>query len=143
MARLVPGILAHPDVLDKFMIWYMDGPRYRRQHLGAAKCETMRRKGIMQKQWTIEARADFADQEKNEAITRTVQRAAALVSATISLLSDGVKPQVVAFCDDWFGNHEDIDLLAKSLGEDTPTELGKQEDVSDDLLQAIKDMGVK
>jgi hypothetical protein len=97
----------------------------------------------MQKQWTIEARADFADQEKNEAITRTVQRAAALVSATISLLSDGVKPQVVAFCDDWFGNHEDIDLLAKSLGEDTPTELGKQEDVSDDLLQAIKDMGVK
>src|SRR5580693_665073 len=91
VARAQMDILAHPDALDSLIVWRMDDPRYA-QRTGCKEVTT-------QRQWTIEARADFADQEKNDAISEAVRRAAVHINATIALLADGIKPQVVAFSD--------------------------------------------
>lgn len=130
-----PDMLANPDVLDKLIIWRMNDPRYEDR-------ET-RVKGIaMQRQWTIEARADFADQEKNDAITEAVRRAAVHINATLALLADGIKPQVVAFSDDFFVGHQDIALLEDTLGKaiQKHDDIGADGEVSDELLQAARDM---
>lgn len=97
----------------------------------------------MQRQWTIEARADFADAEKNAAITEAVRKAAAHINATLVLLSDGQKPQVVAYSDDFFSGHEDISVLGNPLG-DALASVGDSipaGEVSDELMQAAQDLG--
>src|SRR5271165_3883616 len=94
----VPAVLACPDVLDRLIIWRMADPRYAER----TATPNLKKGKVMQRQWTIEARADFADQEKNDAITEAIRRAAVHVNATIALLADGIKPQVVAFSDDFF-----------------------------------------
>lgn len=95
----------------------------------------------MQRQWTIEARADFADQEKNDVITKAVQQAAVHIHATIALLADGIKPEVVVFSDDFFHGHEDISLLPDTLGAALADHGGTQsESVSEELVQAARDM---
>ena len=94
----------------------------------------------MQRQWTIEARADFADPEKNELITEAVCRAAVHIHAQIALLQDTVKPQVVAFSDDYFTGHNEIALLEDTLGKAIKEHGGDQDSVSAEMLQAVKDM---
>lgn len=129
------AILANPAALDFLILWRMDDPRY---------CDrNTRRKGIhMQRQWTIEARADFADAEKNEAITEAVRRAAVHINATLALLSDGQKPQVVAFSDDFFAGHAEIAVLENKLGDALKAhdDIGDESVVSDELLQAARDI---
>lgn len=96
----------------------------------------------MQRQWTIEARADFKDQEKNDMITKAIKEAAVHVHAVMALLSDGQKPQVVAFSDDFFQGHEDLDLYEDTLGK-AIEEHGDSVvpgEVSDELIQAARDM---
>lgn len=127
-------ILARPDILDQLIIWRMNDPRY--------EDRTTRVKGLaMQRQWTIEARADFADQEKNDMITDAVRRAAVHINATIALLADGVKPQVVAFSDDFFAGHEDIALIEDTLGKAKREHDAEAEEVlSDEMRQAFNDI---
>ena len=130
------NILTNPDVLDRVIIWRMNDPRYRDTR---DRCK----EGNIQRQWTIEARADFADQEKNDAITESVRRAAVHINATIALLADGIKPQVVAFSDDFFAGHEEIALLKDKLGQalaDHAETVGEEAPVSDDMLQALRDV---
>ena len=95
----------------------------------------------MQRQWTIEARADFAEKEKNDAIDQAFKVAAAHINATMVLLSDGQKPQVVCFSDDFFAGHADIEWLGDPLGDaiaqHTPQAGGE---VSSELMQAARDM---
>lgn len=97
----------------------------------------------MQRQWTIEARADFQDQEKNDAITEAVRVAAVHINATIALLADGIKPQVVAFSDDFFAGHDDIALLEDKLGKaiaDHEDKVGDDAPVSSEMMDAMRDM---
>lgn len=96
----------------------------------------------MQRQWTIEARADFADPEKNDAITEAVRRAAVHINATLLLLSDGQPPQVVAFSDDFFAGHKEVALLQDKMGDALRThdDIVEEGTVSDELLQAARDM---
>lgn len=100
----------------------------------------------MQRQWTIEARADFAEKEKNEAIDQAFKVAAAHINATMVLLSDGQKPQVVCFSDDFFAGHQDINWLGDPLGKaiaDHATSSGEVAPVSDEMLAAVRDMQTK
>lgn len=135
-AHTVPDILGNPDVLDKVILWRMNDPRY--------EDRTTRVKGLsMQRQWTIEARADFADQEKNDIISNAVRVAAVHINATIALLADGIKPQVVAFSDDFFAGHQEIALLEDTLGRaiaDHADKVGPEAPVSDEMMQAMRDM---
>lgn len=96
----------------------------------------------MQRQWTIEARADFADTEKNEAITQAIREAAVHVHAVMSLLSDGQKPQVVCFSDDFFEGHAEIALHEDKLGKaiETHSDVMGSGGVSDELLQAAAEL---
>ena len=96
----------------------------------------------MQRQWTIEARADFADAEKNEAITKAFREAAVHVHAVLSLLSDGQKPEVVCYSEDFFSGHADIALHKDTLG-DAISEHGDAMaggGVIDELLAAAAEM---
>lgn len=128
-------ILANPDVLDRLIIWRMDDPRY--------TTRDKEHNHNVQRQWSIEARADFADQEKNDAISEAVRRAAVHINATIALLADGIKPQVVAFSDDFFAGHEDIALMPDSIGAaiaEHAEDVGGEAPVSEEMLQAMRDL---
>lgn len=127
--------LTNNDVLDSLVVWRMNDPRYTDR--------TNRVRGLtMQRQWTIEARADFADPEKNEAITTAIRQAAVHVHAVMALLSDGQAPQVVCFSDDFFDGHQEIklheDKLGKAIEEHGDHMTGGG--VSEELLQAARDM---
>lgn len=127
--------LANPDVLDELVEWRMNDPRYTDR--------TTQVKGLpMQRQWTIEARADFADPEKNEAITKAIREAAVHVHAIMALLSDGQAPQVVCFSDDFMEGNEEIKLHEDKLGQAIAQHGDKMTGggVSDELLQAARDM---
>jgi hypothetical protein len=124
------------DARDQLVAWRMGDPRY--------EDRATRVKGLkMQRQWTIEARADFADRDKNDAITQAIREAAVHVHATMALLSDkGVSPQVVAFSDDFFAGHEEIGLHENKLGKAIHDHTGMCDEapVSDELLAAARDM---
>lgn len=97
----------------------------------------------MQRQWAIEARADFAEQEKNDAVDTAFKVAAAHINATLQLLSDGVKPQVVCFSDDHFLGHKDIDWLGDPLGDAiaaNATASGATAKVNQEMLDALAEM---
>lgn len=96
----------------------------------------------MQRQWTIEGRADFADPEKNEVITRAFREAAVHVHATMALLMDGQAPQVVCFSDDFFDGHQEIKLHEDKLGKAIEAHGDKMSGggVSQELLDAARDM---
>lgn len=95
----------------------------------------------MQRQWTIETRADFADPEKNEAITEAVRLHAVALQATLVLIKDnGVSPQTVCYSDDFFTGHEDIALMKNTLGEALKEDNSEPLAVSDEMMQALRDM---
>ena len=96
----------------------------------------------MQRQWTIEVRADFNDTEKNEAITECVRQHAVAINATVVLIKDnGQVPQTVCYSDDFFTGHEDIGLLENKLGKvlDAQTEETGLA-VSDEMMETMWDM---
>ena len=95
----------------------------------------------MQRQWTIEARVDFADVEKNDAITTAFRNAAVMLNATLALIKDnGIAPQVVCYSDDFFTGHEDIALMEDKLGKVIAASDGETVVVSDEMMQAMRDM---
>lgn len=122
-----------PDIVDALITWRMTDPRYvdRKTKLKGMK---------MQRQWTIEARADFADADKNEAITQAFREAAVHVHAVMALLADGQKPQVVCYSDDFFTGHAEIGLHEDTLGKAIAESKVQEGVVSDELLQAARDM---
>lgn len=93
-------------------------------------------------QWTIEMRAHCSDAER-EAITETVRKLARHGDATLKLLPNAtaMKPEVVCYGDDFFVGHFDVSMLDDSIAEAISAQsLGEDEGVSDELLQAARDM---
>jgi hypothetical protein len=110
--------------LDVLQLEAFTGPGSDRQELiewkmaahgGAAavyKLDTITRGAHMQRQFTIELRVDFADQEKLPALKQVLQQAARHAFATAQLISDNPKStQIAIFSDDFFSGHEEIKLL--------------------------------
>ena len=98
--------------------------------------------GRNQCQWTIEIRAHCDDAER-QALTETISRLARHADATVKLLPNAgaMVPEVVAYGDDFFVGHFDVGLLQDTIGEAIAShDLGKDEGVSDELLQAARDM---
>lgn len=95
----------------------------------------------MQRQWTIEARADFADPDKNEAITEAVRQHAVALNAKLALIKDnGVSPQVVCYSDDFFTGHEDIALLKDTLGAAMAEDASPEAPISDEMMASLREM---
>lgn len=118
---------APEDVLDSLIRWRLqDGQKGEN--------------GMAQRTWKIEARMDFKDQEKNDEIDQVVKRLAVVLEANLSLLADGQKPEVICHSDDFFGRHVDIELWSKEIPKDTLVGLDQQDQVSDEMLEAMRDM---
>lgn len=118
-------------VLDQLIVWRMEDHRYNPE---GTKC--------MQRQWTIEARADFADQEKNDAVTQAMREAASHINAVVKLLQDGVKAQVVCFSDDFFAGHQEIDIMPDTIGKAiADCDVGEESPISQEMLDAFRDLG--
>lgn len=135
--RLAPAI-ADPVMLDKMIIWKSQGP-------DGLLWDTERSK-LMNRQFTIELRVDYADAEKNEVMRAALQIAGRHMMATAQLLSDGVKPQIALFSDDFFDGHAEIALIEDTIqqGKDllalqaAGSTADAGETVSSDLLDACK-----
>ena len=98
----------------------------------------------MQRQFTIELRVDYADNEKNDSMRTALQAAARHVYATATLLADAVKPQIAIFSDDFFAGHEQITLLEDTIKAGKEQIGGTDETpVSDELLGAMRDSLIK
>lgn len=130
-------VLANPEVLDRLIDWKLHSPRHLRDKM---KLTAITRGAHMQRQFTIELRVDYADNEKNEVMRKALQHAARHVFATAVLLADGIKPQVAVFSDDFFSGHEEIKLLEDVIqsGLDS-TDLPDEAPVSSELMAAVRD----
>lgn len=132
----VNRVLANPVVLDQILIWRENDPRFMRR--------SQARRSGMQRQFTIELRVDYADNDKNDAMRKALSSAARHVFATATLLADNVKPQIAIFSDDFFSGHEEIALLddviaqGKAALEGVNGENGEETPVSSELLQAVR-----
>lgn len=133
-------LFADPDQLDRFIEWRMGSIRF----IGRARTEAelkLRETHPMQRQFTIELRVDYADSEKNEAMKTALQASARHMYATATLLSDGVKPQISIFGDDFFSGHEEIKLLEDTIA--SGLEAIKSDDdnsgVSAEMMAAARD----
>lgn len=91
----------------------------------------------MQRQFTIELRVDYADNEKNVSMQESVQRAARHMLATAALLADGVKPQIAAFSDDFFTGHKEISILEDTIAKGLTQIGGGEDSVSSELTAAL------
>lgn len=90
--------------------------------------------------WTIEARADFSDPSKKEAITKIMRECAVHADAMMALLQDSQRPQVVFYSDDFFEGAQQLKLHEDTLGKalDTHGDSVGEGGVSDELLAAAK-----
>ena len=94
---------------------------------------------MSQRQWTIEARADCSDGEK-EAIKQTVRQLARHLCAQLNLLPTNVRVQVVCFSNDFFSGYEDIAMLEDKLGAALQMNESAAETVSSELMSTALDM---
>ncbi len=131
-SMVLRGLLAHPDIFDKIIIWHLE-------------------RNMAQRPWTIQLRMDFADEERNEKIDNAFVEHALAISALAALLSDGQQPNLMVFSDDWQMGRRDLDLFAKKLEHPDPLAQANAEhgdkvtgnDVSDELAAALANMGNK
>jgi hypothetical protein len=123
-------------VLDRLIDWQWGDVR--------AVVATGRERGrngekIMQRQFTIELRVDYADQEKNEAMRIALLNAARHVFGTAVLLADQVQPTIGVFSDDFFSGHKEIALLDDIIKQGVEDMGGNSggEQISSELVEAF------
>jgi hypothetical protein len=94
---------------------------------------------IMQREFTIQLRVDFADQGKLEPLKETLVQAAVHCLATARLISDNPKAtQIVVFSEDFFHGHQAIALHTDTIqqGLDAIGETSGRETISSELFAA-------
>ncbi len=95
----------------------------------------------MQRQFTMELRVDYGPEEdKNEVMKKAWTAAARHVYAKACLLSQGQKPKIALFSDDFFVGHEEIELLDDVIGGAIEADQSQESEVSSELLAAAKEM---
>jgi hypothetical protein len=124
------------DHLNKLIEWRSGSISVLRHY----KLHTISRGAHMQRQFTVELRVDFADQDKLPALKQVLQQCARHAFATAQLLSDSPKTtQIAIFSDDFFSGHEEIKLLDDTIqqGLDQIEETSGAETLSSDLIGAM------
>lgn len=126
---------------NQLLDWKLNSPR----ELNKRRLSATQTGGAMQRQFTIELRVDYADQDKNAAMRGALQHAARHVLAVAGLITDsGVKPQIAIYSDDWFSGHEEIklfdDIIAQGLAETSSTgdNIAAEEEVDPELVRAMQ-----
>lgn len=128
-----------PDELDKLIEWKAGSPAVLKHY----RMDTITRGAHMQRQFTIELRVDFADQDKLEPLKQTLRQAARHCYAAAMLISDNPKAtQIVIYSEDFFSAHEEIKLLDDIIQEGLDTvgaDSGGTDGVSSELAAAASD----
>ena len=127
-----------PDELDWLIDWLAGGINVLKHY----KTSLMTEGAMMQRQFTIELRVDFADADKLGPIKQVLQQAARHAFATAQLISDNPKStQIAIFSDDFFTGHQEIALLEDviqngldAIGETT----SGTDSISSELADAFK-----
>lgn len=127
------------DQLNKLIEWKAGSIDTLRNY----KLDTITRGAHMQRQFTIELRVDFADQDKLGPMKQVIQQAARHVYATAQLISDNPKStQIAILGDDFFTGHEEIklfdDVIQQGLTETGETSSGS-EGISSELMGAVSE----
>lgn len=93
----------------------------------------------MQRQFTIELRIDYADNDKNEVMTKALKQAGRHILTTALLLRDeGMEPQIVVYSDDFFAGHSELKILDDIIAEGIEATGGEEPTgVSEDLMRAM------
>lgn len=128
------------DQVDKWIEWRAGSIAVLKHY----KLDTITRGAHMQRQFTVELRVDFADQDKLPSLKQVLQQCARHAFATAQLLSDNPKTtQVAIFSDDFFSGHEEIKLLEDviqsgldAIGESSGSEAAP-EGLSSELVGAM------
>jgi len=95
-------------LLDKQIRWALGDPRHKSHR-------QLKRDG-MYRQFTMDIRVDFTDEDKLAMVREAVAACGRQVFATVSLIADGgSKPQIAIYSDDSFAGHEDISILENTV----------------------------
>ena len=121
------------DTLDAIIEWKIGNPRYKQFNQEQEQEQVM-----PQRQFTIELRVDYADEEKNAIMNTQLARQARHLLATATLLSDGQTPTIAAFSEDFFIGKAEIDLMLDAIGEGVKDMKAGEDSVSQELLDAFK-----
>ena len=121
------------DTLDAIIEWKIGNPRYKQFNQEQEQEQVM-----PQRQFTIELRVDYADEEKNAIMNMQLARQARHLLATATLLSDGQTPTIAAFSEDFFVGKAEIDLMLDAIGEGVKDMKAGEDSVSQELLDAFK-----
>ena len=119
------------DTLDAIIEWKIGNPRYKQFNQEQEQV-------MPQRQFTIELRVDYADEEKNVIMNMQLARQARHLLATATLLSDGQTPTIAAFSEDFFIGKAEIDLMLDAIGEGVKDMKAGEDSVSQELLDAFK-----
>ena len=92
---------------------------------------------MAQRQFTLELRVDYADNGKNAEMKQAVLRAGRHLLATAALLADGIKPEIVAYADDFFEGHTEISVLEDTIGRELAEEQQASEASNGSLASAL------
>lgn len=128
-----------PTELDQMIEWKA-GSIAVLKHYQSKMAEQLKEQ-CMQRQFTIELRVDFADQEKLEALKITLKQAARHCHATAMLISDNPKStQIAIYSEDFFTGNEEIKLLDDVIGDGLAESPATEADApSTEMMQALSD----
>jgi hypothetical protein len=129
MLYMALGDPKNAEVRAKKILWRTGDPRVT-QHF---KPNSKERRNAMQKQYTIEIRADFADPAKHESLKKLIAQKTRELLASAALGNDGQAPDAAVFSEDFFIGREEINML------DNLVVAGKDEGVSQGLIDALKE----
>jgi hypothetical protein len=125
------------SAMDRLIDWKLRSPSKAKKMKTSAVTEG----DHMIRQFTIELRVNYADNEKNDTMRSAVAAGARHMFATAQLLADGVKPDIAIFSDDWFAGKEEISLMTDVIqqGIDETKDTLVEADVSSELMAAVRD----
>jgi hypothetical protein len=131
------GVTLETSLMDRLIDWNLRSPVVAKKMKTSAIAE----EAHLIRQFTIELRVNYADNEKNATMRSAVAQAARHMFATAQLLADGVKPDIAIFSDDWFSGREEIELLQDVIqqGLDEAGEAVTEGEVSSELMAAVRD----
>lgn len=131
------NVTLETSLMDRLIDWKLRSPSMAKQMKNSAITEEVH----LIRQFTIELRVNYADNEKNDTMRSACAAAARHMFATANLLADGTKPEVAVWSDDWFAGKEEISLMQDVIQQgldESGSELPEGE-VSSELMAAVRD----
>lgn len=131
------GVTLETSLMDRLIDWKLRSPATARK----LKTSAISEEDHLIRQFTVELRVNYADNDKNDVMRRAVAAAARHIFATAQLLADGTNPDIAIFSDDWFAGREEIKLLDDVIqqGLDEAGENIAEGEVSSELMSAVRD----